>query len=148
MKKITASLFLMLFSFCFAGSKFQPLTKQEKADMDNFVVKEVQNKDLWVNKYAITSVGADFKDEKYFMRGFEHFSKVKGVDVSTADGDCKKSANQLCIYKAFFKDEKGLIEIMPVITMYETDKKAYKIFYSTVPFEDAGYSFLLTKNPN
>jgi len=148
MKKIIISVSLMLFSICFAGSKFQPLTKQEKANMDSFVLKEVQNKDLWVNKYAITSVGADLKDEKYFMRGFEHFSKVKGVDVSTADGDCKKSANQLCIYKAFFKDEKGLIETMPVITIFEPATKQYKIFYSTVPFEDASYNFFLTKNPN
>lgn len=147
MKRILA-LFFILTTCCFAETKFKPLTDTEKKNMDNFVESEVQNKTLWVNKYAVIGVGAPFKNEKYYMPKFEHFAQVKAIGVQTSDADCKKSINQICVYKAYFKDKKGNIEIMPILTLFESDNKKYKIFYSTVPVDEPTFTFFLTKDPN
>lgn len=149
MKKILLVYVLLFYSVAAFAIEYKPLTELEKQEMDNFITKQLINKYLWVNKNGISAIGENFGNEKYYMKSFKNFDRVKVIGVSTGNADCKKVKNQLCTYKVAFQNDKGIIEIMPIITIYEPSTKKYDLFYSSIPDpnKDVDFTFFLEKDP-
>jgi len=149
MKKIFLLILMCFITLSAFAIEYKPLTDIEKQNMDNFISSKLKDKYLWVNKDGISAIGEKFKNETYYMKGFKNFDRVKVIGISTGNADCKKVKNQLCTYKVTFQNDRGIIEIMPILTIYEPDTKKYDLFYSAIPDpeKDIQFTFFLEKDP-
>lgn len=149
MKKILSAFLISFVTLSAFAIEYKPLTNIEKQNMDNFIKENLTNKYLWVNKNGISPIGEKYKSETYYMRDFKNFDRVKVIGVSTGNADCKKAKKQLCTYKVAFQNDKDIIEIMPILTIYEPSEKKFDLFYSAIPdpSKDIQFTFFLEKDP-